>query len=609
MISRSDSEELFTLDTNYVPPDTMDFETQQVMARLAARSRSDSEEQFTLDTNYAPPDTTDFETQQVMKKTIPLKSVIRGGRRKPAPRSRKNKGPSTQSRKNKGPSTQSLKKKSKIQEEIPDFDDELVEDELDEDEAGLDDLENRQRSDVWKDFTVVEKPNGDLKALCNHCRNMYAWYSHSHGTSGLRRHRGRCKMYPSHTGRQQQLNTEGKVVSRKYGHTVFRQMVAKTIVQHDLPYAYVEYQKVRDTWAYLNADVQTTFVETQREARADVYRLYETHYIDRNRKLNNKILTFCALPPPHTGMNVAVQLLESLKEWEIEKKVFSITLDNATNGLKVIGDSLQKVRDSVKYVLGSETCEQLFHKCVDAAGVVEGGWLILDVPTRWNSTYYMLERAIKYRKAFVKLEVWLIHDWLRRNEESQDEIVRYMVPPMKEKFDKNWDEVSVVFAMAAVFDPQFKLYVVECCLGKLDMSIRDAKVKNLHDKLSILFETYDKKSKNNSPSTEPRETVSRADFFAFRQTSGIVSGKTPLEAYLEEPPLDFTNFQSLDILDWWKDNAHRYGDLAAMACDLLSIPITTVASESSFNIGLRVLNKYRSRLLPKNVQALICTRN
>ncbi|CAN7123984.1 unnamed protein product, partial [Brassica rapa subsp. narinosa] len=68
---------------------------------------------------------------------VPLKAVIRGGRRKASTQ-----GLSSEARKNKGSSSQSQKKKKKkIEEEIPDFDDDSEEVELDEAEIDLEDME------------------------------------------------------------------------------------------------------------------------------------------------------------------------------------------------------------------------------------------------------------------------------------------------------------------------------------------------------------------------------------------------------------------------------------------------------------------------------------
>ena len=83
--------------------------------------------------------------------------------------------------------------------------------------------------------------------------------------------------------------------------------------------------------------------------------------------------------------------------------------------------------------------------------------------------------------------------------------------------------------------------------------------------------------------------------------------KSPLDIYLEEGLMD-ENVE-LDLLKYWRENASRFGELSRMACDVLSIPITTVASEPSLSIGAHVLNKYRNRLLHETVQARICLHN
>ncbi|CAO2827663.1 unnamed protein product [Amaranthus hypochondriacus] len=60
---------------------------------------------------------------------------------------------------------------------------------------------------------------------------------------------------------------------------------------------------------------------------------------------------------------------------------------------------------------------------------------------------------------------------------------------------------------------------------------------------------------------------------------------------------------------WWKDQTKRYPILQKMAKDVLAIPISTVASESAFSTGGRILDDFRTSLTPKMAEALICAQD
>ena len=56
-------------------------------------------------------------------------------------------------------------------------------------------------------------------------------------------------------------------------------------------------------------------------------------------------------------------------------------------------------------------------------------------------------------------------------------------------------------------------------------------------------------------------------------------------------------------------NASNYPILSKMARDILTILISTVASESAFSISGCLLDAFRSSLSPKTVEALVCSQN
>ncbi|KAG6405200.1 hypothetical protein SASPL_132786 [Salvia splendens] len=218
--------------------------------------------------------------------------------------------------------------------------------------------------------------------------------------------------------------------------------------------------------------------------------------------------------------------------------------------------------------------------------------------------------------------------------EYQDAVVKSMALKMKLKFDKYWKEYSEILSIGAVLDPRMKFKVLDYFYSRIDHLTSKDKILKLKIKLYALYDEYKKmgvgvslfkvpQASGGSSSCQVRELefmgeevrggeINQAllnweedDFAIYKnQASATSEAKSPLDVYLEEGQVAENG--ELDLLKNWKDNASRFGELSTMACDVLSIPITTVASESSFSIGAHVLNKYRNSFLPEKVQALIC---
>ncbi|XP_039689990.1 zinc finger BED domain-containing protein RICESLEEPER 1-like [Medicago truncatula] len=171
--------------------------------------------------------------------------------------------------------------------------------------------------------------------------------------------------------------------------------------------------------------------------------------------------------------------------------------------------------------------------------------------------------------------------------------------------------------VGAVLDPTKKFNFLKFAYEKLDPLTSEEKLKKVKMTLGKLFSEYIKNgipSNLSSSQVQPsygggtRITSSSYDEFEeYESQSSNNTGKSELDTYLDELRMPLS--QEFDVLAFWKERSRRSPNLARMACDILSIPITTVASESAFSIGARVVNRYRSSMKDDSVQALLCARS
>jgi hypothetical protein len=330
---------------------------------------------------------------------------------------------------------------------VRDFEDDVIELTTIEDdnfpcvEKEKKDHKRRRTSTVREHFDAIRgKKCEKLKAKCKLCGTIYLAPS-IYETVNLKRHIDSCSMRNTRDIEQMLLyRSQGSlfVSNSKFCLKKFRELLVASVIKHDLPFRYVEYEGIREMIKYLHpdapliyrnilkADLKNLHMREKKKVKfmlngcpkmicltsnmwtsltTDEYMCLTSHFIDKNWILTKIVLNFLFMPPPHDDISLCEKTYNMLEEWGIETKGFTITLDNASSndvcvgllrnqlnmkkallcegeffhirycahilnlivqdGLKNIDSAFQKIRDSVKYVRGSQMRKQNFLQAVN----------------------------------------------------------------------------------------------------------------------------------------------------------------------------------------------------------------------------------------------------
>lgn len=459
------------------------------------------------------------------------------------------------------------------------------------------------------------------------------------------------------------------------------------------------------------------------------YMVVTAHYIDDKWRLRKKIINFVPILS-HKGEAIGMAIENCLIEWGI-KRVFTITVDNASSndvaisylknqlqvwghsvcenkfihvrcvahilnlvvvdGLKDVNISVARVRALIRWVRQSPSRIRKFKECVDFEKIENKSSLILDVATRWNSTYSMLNVAQHFERAFNRLgsrdplfkqemisgEGWpTVEDWgnvrrivlflkhfyeltlrisgtlyvtsngfvhefvevdglLKEMEDDDDYQMREMAMRMRSKLMKYWgdvDKMNKLLYIAVVLDPRHKFTFVEFVFNHMYGKESDLAIKMIRGAKDVLFELFNYYNLNHlSSQGHSSQTPSGSGSVTRSGGSSLVESmsrkkrkigslfeqhvedeqggevQTELEMYLKDRVE--RKDEKFNLLAWWRSNTHRFPVLSLMARDVLAIPISTVASESAFSTGGRILDSFRSSLTPRMVQGIICAQD
>ena len=405
------------------------------------------------------------------------------------------------------------------------------------------------------------------------------------------------------------------------------------------------------------------------------------HYVSPDWVLETNVLATRVVTERHTGSNIAKEVDNIIKEFEI-KSLIALVTDNAANmvgaardlevahincfshtlqlaiedGLKLpqISRTLGSARKLVGHFSRSSLATNALLNKQDSGQKLK---LIQDVSTRWNSSFYMIERLLKLRipvygvifddnitkpadRAILDIRdrFWavmedicpvleplaevtellgkesiptgstvhillnnLISEVMKSNV-ADSEVVKQLKQKIKSGLVKRYpiDDHGVpkngitTLVFASLLDPRYKSIIYRQIISP------DQQANLLSEILDMMRNQTVNDLEVPGERPEPKKKPKLWDVIKGDLSEGTnFSVEAEFQSYIEQP-VTISN-----PLDWWKQNETRYPRLALLARHYLSIPATSVPSERVFSVAGLTVSKLRSALDPDTVDHII----
>jgi len=415
------------------------------------------------------------------------------------------------------------------------------------------------------------------------------------------------------------------------------------------------------------------------------------HFINENWQLKHFILDILYIPSSHNALSIKNAVLEIANQFKVANRLIGITSDNESKMIasirlikedlessvfqhyrcaahilnlvvgaaleaNTIPNSIKKLRNFVSIIRNSskqmDKLKEYFR--IDN---VDFKTPLPDITTRWNYTYFMIERALEIKSFLAHLtsnlstltENWptesewkILEDllellapfamitkvisassyptigevkWLFLGikyhlENFENHTLQIQINAMKRVFNNYFEQFNKSLHIPAFFDPRYKQIIYEnMTREEIFQPIQSAMANYTSESITTSVSrntTFTMQRQLATLSTSETRNYFRNIFMSTHHSSQIQ------QPTANELDLYFNSHSPSDEimpLDWWKIHATEYPVLARMAQDYLCIMSTSVPCEQVFSVAGKQITQTRNRMHPNTAQACLCLKS